>query len=301
VIAVLAACREQEPPALPAPAPAAERPAQGKWSVARDGASTSGREAAADVKALPYLQGYRPAQDRPVVVQHDPGSAFQGLNLYVSGHAAEAVLMDMQGTILHRWRYPLRRLWPALARDPAAAKLEYWRRAYVYPNGDLLGIYEGQGLVAFRGGIHHDLFVAEDGSIYVLDREGKIIPRIHPTRGVLEDFVTVLSPTGDSRRKISILRCFERSPYASLVETMPLRQGDRSWTAGSRAGTRPSAKGTCCSRFSCSTRWRFSTRIGGRSSGRKRAAGGTSTNRLFWTTGICSCSTIWVRAATGRG
>jgi hypothetical protein len=171
-----------------------------------------------------------------VVIEHDPGAAFQGLNLYVSGHAAEAVLMDMQGTVLHRWRYPLRRLWRDLARDPEAAKLEYWRRAYLYPNGDLLAIYEGHGLVKlnarsrvlwkFRGGIHHDLFVTEDGTIYVLDREGKVIPRIHPTHGVLEDFVTVLSPAGELRRKISILKCFESSPYASLVANMPRRQGD---------------------------------------------------------------------------
>jgi len=193
-------------------------------------------EVAADVKAVPYLQGYRPAQDRLTVVGHDPAATFQGLNLYVSGHAAEAVLMDMEGRTLHRWRYPLRRLWPELARDPEMAKLEYWRRAYLYPNGDLLCIYEGQGLVkldassrvlwAYRGGIHHDLFVAEDGTIYVLDREGKIIPRINPRAGVLEDFVTVLSPSGRPRRKISILQSFERSLYASLVRTMPRRSGD---------------------------------------------------------------------------
>lgn len=219
------------------PGPADAGPQQGKWSVARGlSPSAPAPEAAADVQALPYLQGYRPAEDRPVVVEHDPGAAYPGLNLYVSGHAAEAVLMDMSGRTLHRWRYPLRRLWPALARDPAMAKLEYFRRAYLYPNGDLLAIYEGQGLVkldarsrvlwAYRSGVHHDLFVAENGLIYVLDREGKVIPRINPQSGVLEDFVTVLSRSGRPLRRISILRCFERSPYARLIETMPLRQGD---------------------------------------------------------------------------
>lgn len=189
-------------------------------------------ETAADVKALPYLQGYRTAQDRPLIVEHkDRGTAFQGLSFYVSGHAAEAVLMDMAGRTLHRWRYPLRRLWPDLARDPSMAKLEYWRRAYLYPNGDLLGIYEGLGLVkldsrsrvlwSHRGGIHHDVSVTEDGTIYVLDREGKILPRIHPKMGVLEDFVTVLDSSGKELRKISILECFERSPYAALLRKMP--------------------------------------------------------------------------------
>ncbi len=242
---LFAACQGPETSSPPAPAesatsqpePADAGAGQGKWSVARGLPSGApAPESAADVKALPYLQGYRPAEDRPVVVEHDPGAAYRGLNLYVSGHAAEAVLMDMSGRTLHRWRYPLRRLWPDLARNPEMAKLEYFRRAYLFPNGDLLAIYEGQGLVkldtrsrvlwAYRGGVHHDLFVAADGRIYVLDREGKVIPRINPQNGVLEDFVTVLSRSGRLLRKISILKSFERSPYAGLVAAMPLRQGD---------------------------------------------------------------------------
>jgi hypothetical protein len=243
-LTALAACRAPADPPPPAPLkaaavavpapPAADDPAQGKWRPAR-AAAGQGAEVPADVKAIPYLQGYRPAQDHPVVVEHDPRSTSDGLNVYVSGHAAEAVLMDMKGKTLHRWRYPLRRLWPDLAKDPEMAKLEYWRRAYVYPNGDLLGIYEGLGIVkldarsrvlwAHRGGTHHDLFVMADGTIYTLDREGKIIPRINPDKGVLEDFVTVLDPAGKVLRKISILECFERSPYASLLQRMP-REGD---------------------------------------------------------------------------
>lgn len=227
----LAGCQAPEPPSSPEETPVssaapADSSAQGKWRRARS-------EKAADIKALPYLQGYRPAQDRPRVV--DRGGAFPGLNFYVSGHAAEAELMDMAGRTLHRWRYPLRRLWPDLARDPGMAKLEYWRRAYLYPNGDLLGIYEGVGLVkldsrsrvlwAHRGGIHHDLFVTEDGTIHALDRDGKILPRINPKEGVLEDFVTVLDPSGRVLRRISILECFERSPYAGLLRKMD-RSGD---------------------------------------------------------------------------
>ncbi len=250
-LAVLAACGAPVPPdarkAKPAPAvqpmrsvstaEASDDPAQGKWKPARGVHSArKAAEAPADVKALPYLQGYRPAQDRPVVIERDSKAAYDGLNLYVSGHAAEAVLMDMHGRTLHRWRYPLRRLWPDLVKDPEMEKLEYWRRAYLYPNGDLLGIYEGLGLVkldarshviwAHRGGTHHDLFVTADGTIYTLDREGKVIPRINPQEGVLEDFVTVLGPGGHVRRKISILKCFESSPYAALVQTMPRRKGD---------------------------------------------------------------------------
>ena len=193
---------------------------QGKWRKAR--------ERAADVRALPYLQGYRAAEDRPQVIVRDPAAVAPGLNLYTSGHAAEAVLMDRDGQVLHRWRYPLRRLWPDLAADPANAKLEYWRRVYLFPNGDLLGIYEGLGIVkldarsnvlwAHRGGIHHDLQVLPNGEIWVLDRDGKIIPRINPDQGILEDMVTVLSPEGRVLRRISILKSLERSRWASLLD-----------------------------------------------------------------------------------
>ncbi|HEX3131675.1 MAG TPA: arylsulfotransferase family protein [Thermoanaerobaculia bacterium] len=205
---------------MPAAAPA--NPSEGKWRTAR--------EEAADVRALPYLQGYKPAEDRPTVVVRDAAAVAPGLNLVLSGHAAEAVLMDRDGRILHRWRQPLRRLWPDLAKDPEMAKLEYWRRAWLFPNGDLLGIYEGLGIVkldarshvlwARRGGFHHDLQVMADGRIWVLDRDGKILPRINSMEGILEDFVTVLSPDGEVERRFSILEAFERSRFAPLLGKM---------------------------------------------------------------------------------
>ena len=220
--------RKEETETLPAAAPT--DPGQGKWRTARPQ-----EPAAADVRALPYLQGYKPAEDRPTVAVRDAAAVAPGLNLVLSGHAAEAVLMDRDGKVLHRWRQPLRRLWPDLAKDPEMAKLEYWRRAWLFPNGDLLGIYEGLGIVKLdarsnvlwsrRGGFHHDLQVMADGRIWVLDREGKLLPRINPKEGVLEDFVTVLGPDGEVERRFSILEAFERSRFAPLLGKME-RAGD---------------------------------------------------------------------------
>lgn len=221
------AARQDPPPPRSAeaqvlPSPAAADPSEGKWRPARDDF--------ADLRALPYLQGYRRAEDRPRIVARQPAAICPGLNLYLSGHAAEAVLMDSAGKVLHRWRYPLRRLWPDLAADPEMAKLEYWRRAWLFPNGDLLAIYEGLGLVKLdarsnvlwsrRGGFHHDLDVRPDGRIWILDREGKLLPRINPNDGVLEDFVTTLDPNGEAVRKVSLLEAFERSRFASFLDGM---------------------------------------------------------------------------------
>ncbi len=206
----------------------------------RAGASGSGSpegEQLSHLLATPYLQGYRRAQDRPTVLFHDRAAVDPGLNLYISGHAAEAFLTDMEGRVLHRWACPLRRLWPDLYEaDPEVAKLEYWRRAYLYPNGDLLAIYEGLGLVkldrrsrvlwAHRGGIHHDLFVTGDGRIHVLDRDGKVVPRLRREGPVLEDYVTVLSPGGRVLERLSLLESFERSEFAPLLRFVPAKKPD---------------------------------------------------------------------------
>jgi hypothetical protein len=222
-------------------------PASGKWRPARtagpgaDGAAGTAEAAAKAPEALlavPYLQGYRPAgAGAETVAVHRPGDLWPGLNFYTSGHDSEAVLLDMAGRVLHRWGYALRDLRPELYADPATRgqirKLEYFRRARLLPTGEVLAIFEGMGLVkldpesnllwAYRGGAHHDLDVADDGRVFVLDREGKEIPRLRRKEAVLEDFVTVLSPDGEVLRKISILEAFERSLYAPLLERMPPR------------------------------------------------------------------------------
>lgn len=216
-------------------------PSRGKWQAARQGDGVASRwersEAAEALMAMPYLQGYEPAEGRRGAVRSLRPEAVQpGLNLYTSGHAPEAVLMDRDGRALHRWAYPLKRFRPELYRKETAEqirKVEYFRRARLLPTGELLAIYEGLGLVklspdsellwGYRGGAHHDLDVAADGTIWLLDREGKLLPRIDPDDGVLEDFVTVLGPDGEVRRRISILEAFERSDYAALLERMPDR------------------------------------------------------------------------------
>ena len=80
-----------------------------------------------ELNALGYLSGYVKAPAAQGVTTYDPAKAFEGLNLYTSGHAPEAYLMAMDGTLLHRWRYPLEQLWPD---DEFAPK--YFRRVHVF-------------------------------------------------------------------------------------------------------------------------------------------------------------------------
>ena len=221
----------------PDPPDASER---GKWRRARDPAPSGQAEidaAATVLLANPYLQGYRSARNRAPISRHDPERAAAGLNLYVSGHAAEALLMEMDGQVVHRWRYDLERVWPDFydQHPIVAPRLEYWRRAELLPDGDLLAIFEGLGVIrldadsklrwAYRGGAHHDLFVSGE-TVTVLDRRTAVMPQGDPETVVLEDLVTVLDiEDGTVVRQVSILAALERSSYRELVRGLE-REGD---------------------------------------------------------------------------
>ena len=220
----LAACRDK-----PAGSPTGA-PRSGKWKKAPKAAAPA--EERASVEALPYLRGYNPPVDgRNGVVLYDRERAAPGLNLLASGHAAEAILFDMEGRELRHWALPLEQAFPNIARLPHAEKQDFWRRVRLLPDGSLLAIYEGLGVVKIDrasrlrwkrpGNFHHDLDVAPDGTIWLLDRDEKVVPRINPTTGVLEDFVTKLGRNGKVLERISILRAFEDSPFASFLDTMP--------------------------------------------------------------------------------
>jgi hypothetical protein len=177
--------------------------------------------------ALGYLQGYNPAPHFKNVTVNKEEQVYNGLNFYVSGHAPEALLIDMDGNVLHRWHYKnAEDIWPDERQTISGS---HWRRAHLYKNGDVLAIYEGIGLIklnkdsqllwSYNGQKkpHHDLEVVEDGKIYVLTREHKVVSRIS-NNPVLEDFITVLGPEGKVIMHVSLLSLLEKSPYLELLD-----------------------------------------------------------------------------------
>ncbi len=190
-----------------------------------------------DFSGVGYLSGYRPPGDLKGVSVFKRACAQPGLNLITSGHAQEAVLMDMEGKIIHRWAYDFADAFPDHdeAEDRKEAHIystDFWRRTYLYPNGDLLAIYDGYGIIkldrdsrliwASDCGAHHDLFVNTDGLIYVLSRQPRKIPRFSQSRPVIEGFITVLDEDGTVLRSVSVIDAFERSPYALLLRRKPI-------------------------------------------------------------------------------
>lgn len=211
-------------------------PAQGLWNRARDAkAPVSASEEIAQLEAIGYVGGSEPAGARSGVTVNRP-EAWAGLNLALSGHGPEAVLFAMDGTELHRWSMPWKTAFPNGKREKNVHGVEFWRRAALLPDGSLLAIFEGHGLIkldrasnlvwAWDGRPHHDLEVLDDGSMWVLARTGRVIERRHPTRPVLEDFAVHLSADGVELERISLLEAIEASPAVEVLNAQKKRFGD---------------------------------------------------------------------------
>ncbi len=184
-----------------------------------------------ELRALGYLSGSRPAPKSSGVTVFQREGAYQGLNLLSDGHHSHAELMDMEGRILHRWSFRYADAFPASEAPPGASGTEYFRRVALLADGELLAIYEGQGLVkldrdsrlvwAYPGQAHHDLEIAEDGRIWVLTREVEMLPRIDARDPVMHDAIVVLDPDGKEVDRISLLEALEASPYRGLLDFAP--------------------------------------------------------------------------------
>ncbi len=209
----------------------------GFWSAAAAPAVGEDREERARLVSLPYLGGRAPADGESGrgVVRHDPERAWPGVNLYNSGHGPEALLIDMEGRLLHRWRHPFERAFPG---ERLTADTPFFRRVRLFPDGRLLALYQTGGLVFLdrrsrplgtcAGNFYNDLWVDEEpgggGRIWTLAKEahgGAEGPR-------LDDFLVLLRYDGAGERcreerRISLTRALERSPFADLLEPMAPR------------------------------------------------------------------------------
>lgn len=210
-------------------------PPPGFWHRARlDDPERSGAaspEERARLVSLPYLGGRSPASGTGPwgVVRFDPERSAPGVNLYTSGHGPEAVLMDMEGRPIHRWRLPFERAFPEAAPTTDTA---FFRRARLLPDGRLLALYQTGGVVFLDreshllgrcpGNFYNDFFVSGDGRIWTL---GKAVATGSDAPERLDDSLVLLRFRGageDCReaRRISLTRAFERSPFAALLEPM---------------------------------------------------------------------------------
>ncbi len=193
------------------------------------------------LSALGYLPGYRPGPEEKNVTIYDEEKAFNGLNLYISGHGPEAFLIDMHGKVLHSWRYP-----GGDENGPCPVPVKYFRRARLFKNGDLGAILSNCGLLkidknsnliwAYEQFCHHDFHVDEEGKIFVLISEDLDLPgNDHIT--YMDELIAVLTPDGKEIRRVSLWECFKNSFFAPALDqivsvevgfgAMPIKPGKK--------------------------------------------------------------------------
>lgn len=185
------------------------------------------------------------AADGKPIFRHDPDRAWQGLNLVVSNRAQGARLIDMDGEIVHEWTKTFTDIWDNPPQSPSVdaddpnywKKKIYWRRAHLYPNGDLLVIFEtpyltpyGLGMVKIdkdsnviwklAANVHHDMAVGSAGEIYTLTQKINDAgyarrPSLKPP--FVDDMLAVVSPDGAMQKEISIVSALLNSDFAPLL------------------------------------------------------------------------------------
>ena len=177
------------------------------------------------------------------VVSYDPDRVQSGLTLYTSGHTQKAFLIDFQGNVVHEWYLPYSKVWDksSAVTDPVDDVNSYFRKALMYPNGDLLVVYDGVGDTPHGYGLvkmdrdskliwkylergHHDIDIAPDGRVFTLTHAitHHVIEKatfLQPPR--IDDYLVELSPEGKQLKKIPLLETFVNSPFRGMLDIVP--------------------------------------------------------------------------------
>lgn len=174
------------------------------------------------IATLGYVAGVAPVPERTGVVQHTPGSAYDGYTLYTCAEGAQAYLMDMDGTVVFEWSLP---------------GADYWARARLLRGGDLLVItcdpyrmmrLNSRSELLWRYGkpAHHDFHVLPNGIICVLVRDAVQRQDVHEGNVILDDVIALLDPAGNELARVSILDAFTNSEmYSEWLAEVGLPDG----------------------------------------------------------------------------
>jgi hypothetical protein len=216
------------------PPPQEHRPQHppGDWSPARDGGARGHNDDLENLRSLGYLSGSEEAPVVEGVTIHDPGRAFQGYNLMTSGHAPGVMLVDMDGNVVHEWFADVYELDPWPHPREANMDMEYWTRAMLFDNGDVIVLSERLGILKLdrdsnilwtSGHIeaHHDFDVGPEGNIYAMCSDVYIDDDYNPYQPIADNFVRILTPQGELIRTISVRDALAASSYAPVLTRMP--------------------------------------------------------------------------------
>ena len=187
------------------------------------------------------------------LIASSPEESFGDYTVFTSGDSCRATLIDRQGKQVHEWYAPFWEVFPRSQHVPSwlPERFILMRRALVFPNGDLLALYEtiantpsgcglakldvnGKVLWSFDDYAHHDVSVGPDGRIYVLVHELRRLTKSEKDKPLkpltdlplIEDCLVVLSPEGEELQRISLLDALVDSPFYKPMLIHVDRYGD---------------------------------------------------------------------------
>lgn len=219
-------------------APAVLTYIEGSPSPTQKTPETADTSAYQALKGLGYSSGYEQPEGPTGVLTYD-SAAWDGYNLYTSAHRAYVALVDMQGETIHTWHHTFEDAFPNANLPPGTfdvIDMRYWRKVYVYPNGDLLAIHSPYGIVkldrdsnllwARHNVEHHDVDVDAEGDIYVLTSE-RIPYEVEGNKKMrLNDTITVYSNTGQKIQEYDLLEAVRRSDYQGMMGFFGKKAGE---------------------------------------------------------------------------
>lgn len=198
------------------------------------------------LSAIGYLAGTARAPEARGVIQHDPQRVAPGLNLITSGHGPVALLMDLDGRVLHEWRAEFAKVFPDHPRSERAKgpRRNFWRDALLFPNGDILVIWDLFGLVkldrdsqvlwAVPEPAHHELALSPSGEIVHLQAKRQLIPGI-PDRWAIEDFIVIRDGDGSELRRLAMSDVLRNVHWTRLRKAFWARSRERGYGLGQRS------------------------------------------------------------------
>jgi hypothetical protein len=200
---------------------------------------------------------------------YQPSKTYDGFTLVTTTHGSRATLLDMRGQVAHQWELPFSRAWPRPphVQNPLGDEQVHWFRCHLFPNGDLLAIYQaeadtpfGYGLVKldkdskvlwkYEGRVHHDLDVDDKGTIYTLTQTLKSqapagLEYLHTP--YIAESLLVLSSDGREVASVPIEEAFRDSAYSLMMAASIAEQETPDTPAGFRsphdAAVKPGSKG----------------------------------------------------------
>jgi hypothetical protein len=192
------------------------------------------------LSAIGYLAAAQTAGESQGVTSHDRERTAPGLNLITSGHGPVALLLDGDGAVVHEWRAEFAQVFPDHPKLTHAKKprRNFWRDALLFPNGDLVVIWELYGLFrldresrllwAVPEPVHHSLHRSESGEIVHLQAKRKMISGIANERAI-EDFIVVRDGSGVELRRLALSEALRNVHWPRLRKAFWARARERGY------------------------------------------------------------------------